>query len=49
MKQFIVGCLVLLSACSPSPEKTAKQQPKKDSVALQSAAQYKNDSRNERR
>lgn len=40
MKQLIVCCLVILSACSPSPDKTAKQQPKQYSVALQSAAQY---------
>ena len=39
MKQLIVCCLLLLVACSPSPEK-AKQQSPKNSVAQQSAVQY---------
>ncbi|WP_447641982.1 MULTISPECIES: hypothetical protein [Chitinophagaceae] len=40
MKQFIVGCLLLFSACQPTPEKSAKQQPKQESVPQLTAAQY---------
>ena len=40
MKQLIVCCLLLLTACCPSPEKTAKQRSQKDGLPQQSAAQY---------
>lgn len=40
MKQLIVGCLVLFSACCPSLEKTSQQPTKKDSDKQISAAQF---------
>jgi hypothetical protein len=40
MKQLIVCCLLLFSACRPSPDKSTKQQPQKNGVGQQTAAQY---------